>query len=437
MAPTSQKSELRQKKRTESTSNNNNNNNNNNNSITTPIKKEILSDGWYYDVTDFARRHPGGSIIEYYTKTGEDATLAIQQFHHRSQGRVKAILKSFKRRPAEDADINPDPVMAKRHKALTEDFTKLYLELEREGMFKPSYIHGLYRIVELFGLAYIGYLLLFSESYIVKLIGCVFLGLAQGRSGWVQHEGGHHSLTGIPNLDRMLHAIVFGVGLGLSSTWWRRGHNRHHAMPQRLKHDVDLDTLPLLVYNVQVVSNPKQGKGFIVQNQKYLFLLVDTLIGTLTWQLYLHPKYSLKHGYYLELASVVVHYFLTYQIGFWPWLISTWLMSIYLFGNFALSHSHLPVTSEPTHWVEYGLLHTADVEQSPWCDWWMGYLNYQIEHHLFPTMPQFRHPKVHPRVRALAEKHGIPYYVYSYKEALYKTFKNLEEVADELKHMQG
>lgn len=58
-----------------------------------------------------------------------------------------------------------------------------------------------------------------------------------------------------------------GIGLGLSSTWWRRGHNRHHAMPQRIKHDVDLDTLPLLVYNVQVAKNPKQGKTVLIQNQ--------------------------------------------------------------------------------------------------------------------------------------------------------------------------
>ncbi|ODM92744.1 Fatty acid desaturase 2 [Orchesella cincta] len=426
MAPTSQKSDHRpQQKKNDS------------NSITAPAKKEILCDGWYYDVTDFARRHPGGSIIEYYTKNNEDATLAIQQFHQRSTARVKAILKSFKRRPATDADINPDPEKAKRHRAMTEDFTKLYLELEKEGMFKPSYIHHVYRIVELFGIAYIGYLLLFSQSYMIKLLGCALIGLAQGRSGWVQHESGHHSMTGNPKVDRILHALLFGVCLGLSSTWWRRGHNRHHAMPQRLKHDVDLDTLPLLVYNVQVVKNPKQGKNFIVQNQKYLFLLVDTLIGTLTWQLYLHPKYALRHGYYLQLVSMAVHYVGVYYIGFWAWLVSTWLMSIYLFGNFALSHSHLPVTNEPTHWLEYGLLHTADVEQSPWCDWWMGYLNYQIEHHLFPTMPQFRHPKIHHRVRALAEKHGIPYYVLSYKEALYKTFKNLEEVAEELKHMQA
>lgn len=58
-----------------------------------------------------------------------------------------------------------------------------------------------------------------------------------------------------------------GVGLGISSTWWARGHNRHHAMPQRLHHDVDLDTLPLLAFNVKVVKNSSVGKGFMVQNQ--------------------------------------------------------------------------------------------------------------------------------------------------------------------------
>lgn len=279
-----------------------------------------------------------------------------------------------------------------------------------------------------------GYFLLFSQYHAIKFVGITLIALVQGRSGWIQHESGHHSLSGNPKFDRAFHAVFFGMGLGLSSTWWARGHNRHHAMPQRLKHDVDLDTMPLLAYNAKVVKNSKSGKGFMVQNQVYLFLLIDTLIGTLIWQLYIHPRYVLKNGYYLQLVSMFSHYVLAYYIGFWPWLISTWLMSMYLFGNFALSHTFLPVTTEPTHWVEYSLVHTADVEPAPWCNWWMGFLNYQIEHHLFPTMPQFRHPLIKDRVRALAEKHNIPYIVYSYAEAMQKTFKNLSDVAKELRH---
>lgn len=98
----------------------------------------------------------------------------------------------------------------KRNRALTEDFTKLYLELEREGLFKPSYVHNILRIAELFAIAFVGYLLLQSKYYFVQFIGIFLLGLMQGRSGWIQHESGHLSLSGNPKFDRFFHAIIFG-----------------------------------------------------------------------------------------------------------------------------------------------------------------------------------------------------------------------------------
>lgn len=99
---------------------------NGNNTGTIPLRKEILFDGYFYDVTDFVKRHPGtflnfinrkidcfgyiyecmtgGSIIEFYTKSGEDATHAIQQFHQRSTKRVSAIMRTLKKRPASDSE---------------------------------------------------------------------------------------------------------------------------------------------------------------------------------------------------------------------------------------------------------------------------------------------------------------------------------------------
>lgn len=53
----------------------------------------------------------------------------------------------------------------------------------------------------------------------------------------------------------------------MSAAWWTRHHNRHHAMPQRINRDVDLDTMPLLAFNAKSVKNSKDGKGFMVQNQ--------------------------------------------------------------------------------------------------------------------------------------------------------------------------
>ena len=49
--------------------------------------------------------------------------------------------------------VGLDAVVLKRNRDLTEDFTKLHLELEREGAFEPSYVQGFIRITELFVLA--------------------------------------------------------------------------------------------------------------------------------------------------------------------------------------------------------------------------------------------------------------------------------------------
>ena len=42
-------------------------------------------------------------------------------------------------------------------------------------------------------------------------------------------------------------------------------------------------------------------------------------------------------------------------------------------------------------------------------DFLQGYLNYQIEHHLFPDLPPSKLREAQPKVEALCQKHGIPY----------------------------
>ena len=42
--------------------------------------------------------------------------------------------------------------------------------------------------------------------------------------------------------------------------------------------------------------------------------------------------------------------------------------------------------------------------------WFVGGLNYQIEHHLFPTICHIHYKKMSPIVKATAEEFGVPYY---------------------------
>jgi len=52
------------------------------------------------------------------------------------------------------------------------------------------------------------------------------------------------------------------------------------------------------------------------------------------------------------------------------------------------------------------------------------WLNYQIEHHLFPDVPMLRYREVQPKVAALCEKHGIPYV----QESVFKRFAKMAKI---------
>lgn len=163
--------------------------------------------------------------------------------------------------------------------------------------------------------------------------------------------------------------------------------------------------------------------------------VLDTLLIALVWQFYSDPKFILKRKLRTEFAVILVHCALYFHFGFFVWFFSTWIGTTYALITFSLNHTFLPITTEPTHWVEYSLLHTADVVHAPWCGWATGYLNYQIEHHLFPTMPNFRLPLIKDRVKKLAKKHNIPYHLHSYPEAVRKMVKNMSDVANEAKKL--
>ena len=169
--------------------------------------------------------------------------------------------------------------------------------------------------------------------------------------------------------------------------------------------------------------------------QATLFFLIDTFIIILFWKVY-HLYYAYQRKNWTEVACMLFHALaVTYFIGIIPYAIAGWFASVYMIGNISLSHTHLPVTEEPMHWVEYGLVHTIDIDGSWWCDWWMGHLNYQIEHHLFPTLPPFRLPLIQERVKALAAKHNIPYICTSYTQAIRLTLDNLSHVSEELRQL--
>lgn len=403
-------------------------------------ENEILIHGEWYNINDF--KHPGGSIIKFYK--GKDASEAFNEFHVRSE-KANKMLKLWKKKKPDVTDYSTLSTDAQKENALTADFNELREQLKKEGFFDPSLSHVAYRILELVAIHAAGFWMVFNG---LPVAGLIMLGLGQGRCGWFMHEGGHHSLTGNIKVDHAIQVFFYGAGCGMSGAFWRNQHNKHHAMPQKIDHDVDLDTLPLVMFHMSV-KDGKQGHmlkskfgRLWIRMQGFLFAPLSCLLVSLGWQLFLHPRHSFRIGNYAELGSMALRYAVVGACMMQPmwtvgqvltgYLFYVWVGATYIFCNFAVSHTHLPVieADEDVSWVRYSSDHTMNADPGPfkWVNWWMSFLNYQIEHHLFPSMPQFRHVHTSPRVKALFAKHGVKYNTMPYSEAMKITFANLDKV---------
>lgn len=207
---------------------------------------------------------------------------------------------------------------------------------------------------------------------------------------------------------------------------------------------MDLNTMPLVCFHKLCAFHKKTKKllsnKMWIRYQAYLFAPATCLLVALGWQLYLHPRHCIRRKMWLELGYMGARYAIVAAVanqlgasfigGLAGYLFYNWCGASYIFCNFAVSHTHLPVVPENEHvdWVVYAAVHTMNCENTAWCNWWMSYLNFQIEHHLFPSMPQFRHPIVSPRVKALFEKHGLKYDQRPYFSAMKDTFNNLDQI---------
>jgi fatty acid desaturase len=392
------------------------------------MKRYVIIENIKYDITNFD--HPGGNVINYLTD-GRDATDAYKEFHFRSK-KADMVLKTL---PNEKVERCSDD------RELLDAFTKFRDELIKDGFFEPSHIHVLYRIIELVMLFCLG-LYTMSSSYISTVL---ILGMFRVRCGWLQHEGGHNSLTGIMTIDKKIQDICIGIGLHLSGKMFNKMHNKHHTTPQKEKYDVDLDTTPLVAFFDGAVetNRVRTYSSLWLRYQAYTFLPITCgIFMPLFWTLYLHPRQLLRDGnleqfvYMILSHAIPIFSFIFYSnvsinISIVTSLASSFVAYMYMFGHIALSHTFTPIIphDENPSLIRYATEHSVDIGVSnPFISWVMGYSNFQVIHHLFPSMPEYRSSEVSKRWIRFCEKHGLVYTRIGYFEAWKKLFQNLNQV---------
>jgi fatty acid desaturase len=410
-------------------------------------------DGVTYDITDF--KHPGGNIINY-AKNTPDSTDTFNEFHYRSP-LAKKLLRSLPVYRGDDADTDAD--LTQEQREMTADYREMRATLIEKGLFEPDYIHVYFRMMELLFYFALGTGLAAYNIYASMISFIVF----KTRCGWVQHECGHLSFTGNRHIDRAIQTFTMGFGGGTSSSVWNSMHQKHHATPQKVKYDIDLDTTPFVAFFNRAFEDNLNGKAsarfmnrWWMRFQAWTFLpVVNGILVHLFWIYYLHPRKVLMrlntartietkldsgfelvcmatlHLVYPYIFSTYAQYGLVYSY-FLGMVLNFWNF-IYLFGHFSLSHSFTRVVPEDKHllWFEYAIQHTVNIStNSALVTWIMGYLNFQIEHHLFPSMPQYKNALAAPYVREFCKKWAkhLTYTEHSYFTAWRLMLSNLNQV---------
>ncbi len=269
-----------------------------------------------------------------------------------------------------------------------------------------------------FGGAITGFILFGSSWYQLLIAGA--LGILFTQVAFLSHEAAHRQiLAGGPANDRL--ARVLAAIVGMSYSWWDAKHSRHHANPNRVGKDPDIevDTISFLE------EDAAESRGLIrliTRTQGWLFFPLLTLEG-----LNLHYL-SLKHlvqrkpvaRRWLELGMIATRFallltpiFLLLPLGMAFAFISVQLavFGVYMGATFAPNHKGMPVIA-PDAKLDFftkQVRTSRNIRGGWWATWLMGGLNYQIEHHLFPSMARPHLAKTREIVRDFCAAHDVPY----------------------------
>jgi fatty acid desaturase len=240
------------------------------------------------------------------------------------------------------------------------------------------------------------------------------------RSGFVGHDAGHQQIAASRRTNRLIALFHGNLLLGMSAGWWTDKHNRHHANPNHVGKDPDIEVGALVWTRAQAVER-KGVARFLTRYQAWLFFPMLTFEGL-----------ALKVASFKDLRRQGVRQRLTeggllllHSLGYAALLLAAlplWQAIVFAALHHALIGVHLGCAFAPNHkgmeMPEEGsrlghlrrqVLTSRNVHGNPVTDWLLGGLNYQIEHHLFPSLPRPHLRLAQPLVRAHCRRVGIPY----------------------------
>ncbi|MFF5261468.1 fatty acid desaturase family protein [Actinomadura viridis] len=266
------------------------------------------------------------------------------------------------------------------------------------------------------------------------LVLAVPLALLSGRTAFLGHDAGHRQIAASHRVNRWLGLLLGNLMLGMGYGWWNDKHNRHHANPNHVGKDPDVGEGVLVWTREQAAGRDGRVARWITRHQARLFfplLLLEGLNLKVGSALHLRSRPGREKA--LEGALLGLHVVGYLGLAFALLspgkavalvLLHQALFGVHLGCAFAPNHKGMEMPGEGVRWdhLRRQVLTSRNVRGGVVTDWLLGGLNYQIEHHLFPSVPRANLRKLQPLVREHCARVGLPYaeagLVESYRQAL-------------------
>lgn len=252
----------------------------------------------------------------------------------------------------------------------------------------------------------------------------------------VMHDANHGSYSPNQKLNDFL-GFIAANGLGASSYFWKQKHNIiHHTYTNVDGIDDDIAKSPIIrqcesqkwvpahrvqhLYLTPVYALSSIFWIFIMDFTKYFSRRIYT---TAAWKLSLknHILFWCTKAYYITFFIIIPVMVWGWTGWLAGWLVSNAVMGITLSFVFQLAHvvedtefEHIPLDETKhieTAWAEHQIKTTANFAMdNKVISWFVGGLNYQIEHHLFPRVSHIHYPAISKIVREKCKEFNLPYY---------------------------
>ena len=269
-----------------------------------------------------------------------------------------------------------------------------------------------------FGGVVTGFILL-DDSWFQLLIAAA-LGIVFTQIAFLAHEAAHRQILARGPMNDRLARVLAGL-VGMSYSWWDSKHSRHHSNPNRIGKDpdIDVDTISF------IEEDAAQARGLrraITRRQGWLFFPLLTLEGL---NLHLHSfKYLFRRetvkGRWVEIGIIAARFavllvpvflFLPLGMAFAFLGVQFAVFGVYMGASFAPNHKGMPVISHDARldFFTKQVRTSRNIRGGWWATILMGGLNYQVEHHLFPSMARPYLARASEIVREHCRTLDVPY----------------------------